>query len=313
MTLPALRSSRPDSIVVVRWLAPLLQMAALTPDIIPLDRGPAGLPAAALELRRRRPARGLLFTPSFSSALLFRLAGIPAVRGSGTDHREFMLHDVVPREQLDAGHRIAGYLLLAGVGAPAEPPAPSIDVPDSEASRWQRLMGASAVPTIGVFPGSHASSRRWAPDRFAVVVRALANEGMRVVVFGSSAEKELTRQVAGSQAFDAGGRTDLPLLAAGLAACDILVTNDSGPMHLAMAVGTPTLSLWGAGNPASTGPTGSRHRVLRRPELACVPCVKNTCPRSGAGFILPSARNECLNLITPAEVLSAVHSMLDGR
>ncbi len=133
---------------------------------------------------------------------------------------------------------------------------------------------------------------------------------MRVVVFGGPSERDLTAIVAGRSAFDAGGRTDLPLLAAGLASCDILVTNDSGPMHLAAATGTTTLSIWGPGNPASTGPRGTGHRLIRRADLPCVPCVKNACPRRGAGFILPDAELECLNLITPTEVLAEARRML---
>jgi ADP-heptose:LPS heptosyltransferase len=99
------------------------------------------------------------------------------------------------------------------------------------------------------------------------------------------------------------------MLAAGLAECDILITNDSGPLHLAAAAGTRTLSLWGAGDPAETGVRGAAHTLLRHPELPCVPCVRNECPRHGAGYVLPEAERECLQLIRAADVLSAVHAM----
>jgi ADP-heptose:LPS heptosyltransferase len=113
--------------------------------------------------------------------------------------------------------------------------------------------------------------------------------------------------VAGDVGFDAGGRTDLSLLAAGLGECDILISNDSGPLHLAAAVGTPTVSLWGAGDPQVTGVVGPQHRILRRADLPCVPCVKNECPRTGAGYLLPKAERECLQLIEVPEVLAAAN------
>jgi len=175
--------------------------------------------------------------------------------------------------------------------------------------------GAAEEVTIGLFPGSKATSRRWDTDRFAELARRVAAGGARVVVFGGAGETELTRQVAGDVAFDAGGRTPLPLLAAGLAACDLLVTNDSGPMHLAAAVGTRTISLQGASDPRRTRPLGREHLLLQHPELACVPCVRNECPRHGPGTFLresDGAQRECLRLITTDDVEAAVRAVAHG-
>lgn len=310
MALPALRAAAADVVVVVRGLAPLLRSAGLPGEIIPLDRGATGMLPATRRLRHPRHARGILLTPSFSSALLFRLARVGHLRGAGTDRREMLLDDVVPREHIDAGHRASGYMLLVTGQAPGDLPVPELPVAAEQIGRWRALAGGVDGPVVGIFPGGAASSRRWAPERFAELVRALDREGVRTVVFGGSSERELTRVAAAEIAFDAAGRTDLPLLAAGLASCDILVTNDSGPMHLASAVGTPVLALFGAGNPVRTGPLGPGHRVVRRADLPCVPCVRNTCPRSGAGFILENAERECLNLITPADVLETARGML---
>jgi ADP-heptose:LPS heptosyltransferase len=132
-----------------------------------------------------------------------------------------------------------------------------------------------------------------------------------LVIFGGPQERALGSQVAGGVALDMAGRTDLPLLAAGLEGCDLVVTNDSGPMHLAAAVGTPTISLWGAGNPEITGPGGGGHQLLRRAELPCVPCEKNTCSRRGHGYVLDQAERECLRLIEVATVADAVRKGLD--
>ncbi len=197
-------------------------------------------------------------------------------------------------------------MLLVTGEVPAVLPRPQLAVPYQLRERWRVLVGAEHGPWVGVFPGSNAPSRRWEPARFAELAQRLARRGLRVAVFGGPAERELTRTVAGSTGLDLGGRTDLPLLAAGLAECTLLVTNDSGPMHLAAAVGTPTVSLWGAGDPAITAPLGRSHEVVRRADLPCVPCIKNECPRRGRGYVLGDAHRECMRLIGVDEIDAAV-------
>lgn len=305
MSLPALHASNGADVVVLRGLAPLLEMAGLG-RVIPLDRGTRGFPAAARAIRSGQYRRGILLPPSLSSALLFAGGGVQGRRGTPTDGRAALLHERVPTAELQGLHRAAGYVKLVTGVAPAQVPEPRLTVPAKPRERWRTLVGAEAEPWVGVFPGSNAPSRRWDPARFAELVARLTARGLRVAVFGGPAERELTRIVAGKSARDLGGRTDLPLLAAGLAECSLLVTNDSGPMHLAAAVGTPTVSLWGPGDPLSTGPAGRVHRLVRHPELPCVPCVKNECPRSGRGYLLPDAKHECMSLIAVNEVEAAV-------
>ncbi|MEP6474779.1 MAG: glycosyltransferase family 9 protein [Gemmatimonadota bacterium] len=305
LALPALQRARPDAIVVRRPLLPLLEMARLPGQLIPLDRGLVPLIQIAARLRTARYARGVLLTPSLSSAVLFRLAGMPARRGTATDGRSPLLTDRVEPASLANEHRASAYLVLVGDTLPAVPPVPELS-PDAHArERWHALIG-EARGLIGIFPGSNASSRRWEPGHFGELTHRLADAGKRTVIFGGPGERHLTAAAAGSHGIDLGGKTDLAVLAAGLAECRMLVTNDSGPMHLAAAVGTPTISLWGAGNPAETGPLGAGHRVLRHAELPCVPCRANTCPRSGRGTVLPRAERECLELITVDEVMTAI-------
>ena len=81
-------------------------------------------------------------------------------------------------------------------------------------------------------------------------------------------------------------------------------------MHLAGAVGTPTLTLWGSSDPSEVHPVGSEDVVVREGPLPCMPCKRNTCPRSGRGYVLPEARNECLALITVERVVSEVERLL---
>lgn len=306
MALPALSAAGPADVLVASHLAPLLALAGLPGEILPFERGAAGLAGASGRLRERRYARGVLLAPSFSAALMLRLGRVRSRRGLDTDRRRLLLTDVVARERIRGMHRTRAYALIATGLEEDEQPVPSVTITDDLLERWWKLAGPRRSPTVGMFPGGKAASRRWEPARFAEVARQLAADGVRVIVFGGPEERPLTRGVAGSVGLDAGGRTDLPLLAAGLGECDILLTNDSGPMHLAAAVGTPTVSLWGAGDPEETAPTGTHHQLLRRGDLPCVPCRKNECPRTGAGYVLPNARRECLQLIAVREVYQAV-------
>jgi ADP-heptose:LPS heptosyltransferase len=92
--------------------------------------------------------------------------------------------------------------------------------------------------------------------------------------------------------------------------CELLVTNDTGPMHLAAALDRPILAVEGAADVRQTRPLARRVRLVGRFDLPCVPCVRNRCPRRGAGFELREARLECMHLITVEEVLAQVRAML---
>ena len=304
MALPALEASGGADVLVVRGLAPLLELVSVG-RVIPFGRGWRGFRDAAGKLRQGGYERGVLLPPSLSSALLFRAGGVRRLRGTPTDSRALLLHDRVPTATTDAVHRAAAYYLLVHGELPSTLPEPRLMVSADLRTRWRELAGDPTETWIGVFPGSNAPSRRWEPARFAEIVSRMAARGFRVAVFGGPGERDLTRAVAGTAGLDLGGRTDLLLLAAGLAACELLVTNDSGPMHLAAAVGTRTVSLWGAGDPQVTGPLGSHNRLVRHTELPCVPCVRNQCPRSGRGYVLDGAERECMRLIGVDEVEAA--------
>lgn len=315
MALPALAAAPDVALVVSRWLLPVVGLLERGAPVIPFDRGTGGMLRAAGALRRGGFRSGVLLPPSLSSAVMFRLGGVRRLRGTATDGRAPLLSDAVPAERFRHRHRTVIYHeLVTGGSTDAAILQPRLPVPATALEQWQDLGAVAgsggANGTVGVFPGSNARSRRWDTDRFAGVARGLAAEGVAVRVFGGPGETALTREVAGDWAVDLGGRTDLPMLAAALSECDILVTGDSGPMHLAAAVGTRTLVVSGPADTRETAPAGPGHVYLQRLDLPCVPCVKNECPRSGAGFILAEAERECLRLIQVQEVLTAARQML---
>lgn len=311
MALPALAADGSD-VWVRRWLAPLLEMAGLRGRVVPFDRGFEGWRAAVGALRRARYRRGTLLTPSFSAAWLFRWGGVRYLRGTIGDARTWMLSDPLPRAALDGRHRINQYKLLMG----QDPDTPAnnhpLRPPEEALEHWrERLEPGTGL--VGLFPGSNAPARRWPADRFAAVARALSEEGLRVVVMGAPQERAITAGVCAEApgAVDAGGATDLPGLAALLSLCQLVVTNDTGPMHLAGAVGTPTVTLWGPSDPAEVRPVGARDARVTGAPLACKPCFKNTCPRSGTGTLLSDAHEECMRLITVEAVLAATRGVLE--
>lgn len=301
MAFPALNAARPDAVVVPKGLASLLELAGYA--TIPYQNPVA----TAKHLRRVKFDRGILFTPSFSSALTFALARIPQRRGTNTDHRGFLLTQQVDARLLEHTHRSSIYWLLVTGEMPRDRPVPSLPLSAEWKTAFEELLPrGNARRRIGIFPGSNAPARRWGADRFAALAKRLSQDA-QVIVFGGPGERDLTRTAAGDAAIDLGGRTTLPLLAAGLASCDVVISNDSGPLHLAAAVGTPTISLWGAGDPARTGPP-SGHVLIRDRRLPCLECVKNQCPRRGPGYILPDAYMECLQLISVDDVIASVNA-----
>jgi heptosyltransferase-2 len=297
---------------LVAGLEPILDMAGLDVERLPL-RDRRDIRAGARQIRESGVRRGILLTPSASSALMFRLGGLRSRRGTAGGWRTWMLTDPVPRGPLLETHRVQEFLALVGAEADGDPPAPVLRPPDGV--NRPRVAGETRV--VALFPGANAESRRWPAGRFSALAQRLAGAGRRVLVLGGPGEQELTAVVASAGAAfgeceDLGGRTGLAELAAVLARCDALVTNDTGPMHFAAALGTPVVALEGPADVRQTRPLGPRVRLIGRFALPCVPCVRNRCPRTGPGTELAEAQNECMWLISVDEVERAIQELLGG-
>jgi heptosyltransferase-2 len=155
-------------------------------------------------------------------------------------------------------------------------------------------------------PGAaYGPAKRWAPERFAGVARALAEGGLAVVAVGSAAEAQACAEVVertGGGATSLAGRTSLEQLAALAARAAVTVCNDSGLAHLCAAAGAPTVTVFGSTSSAWTAPLGPRVRVVQRPPV-CSPCFRRTC-RIGYA---------CLADVTVRDVLAACEGLLAGR
>ena len=159
----------------------------------------------------------------------------------------------------------------------------------------------------GVSPGAaYGSAKQWLPERFAEAALEVArSQGGSVVLFGSASERELCETVArevrqaGVAAHNLAGETALGEFIELAAACRVYLTNDSGAMHIASALGVPTVAVFGATDDSTTGPTGPLARVVREP-VECSPCLLRECPID----------HRCMTRVTTSRVAEVAHELL---
>jgi heptosyltransferase II len=171
---------------------------------------------------------------------------------------------------------------------------------------WIRPDTGSRSQTIGINPGGDRANKRWPADRFAEVARVLMNRtGSRIVIFGGPGEEsiadEIMKHLNGS-AVNLAGRLPLEELPYAVSCCDLLVTNDSGPMHIAAAMKVPVVVVCGPTDSSVFGPytAPERHRLIQK-AVPCRPCSKNDC-----------SDPKCMTAISPADVIAAATELL-GR
>ncbi|MBD0290854.1 MAG: glycosyltransferase family 9 protein [Thermoleophilia bacterium] len=272
----------------------------IDPEPEPLDR--QATLALVDELGRRSFDQAIIFTSFHQSALplalLLRLAGVPTIAAICDDY---------PGSLLDARHRVHDEiheveraLSLAG--------ALGYRLPTGDHGRLAvaRPGGPAPVPSpyVVVHPGASVPARAWARENHAALVDALAADGRTVVVTGTPEEAALTAFVARPprpNVLDLGGRTPFAELADVLAGADALVAGNTGPAHLAAAVGTPVVSLFAPTVPAERWrPWGVPVVLLGDQEAACAGTRATVCPVPG---------HPCLNRVTPADVVAALRSL----
>jgi heptosyltransferase-2 len=250
----------------------------------------------------------VLFPNSFESALMVFLGRVPRRIGYAGDGRSWMLTDLVwppAREQ----HQVHYYLNLARVlSAPIQAPSISIEASADERAAARKLLTSSGVPAGSSFavlnPGAaFGSAKRWSEVRFAELADLLAAQlGFRIVVVGSEAERPIAERIRESTKCGTvvlNGMTNLETLIGILSESALMVTNDSGPMHLAAALGVPTVAIFGATNDAETGPYGDRTRVVKHP-VECSPCMLRECPID----------HRCMTGVTASIVCKAARELL---
>ena len=241
----------------------------------------------ARKLRVARYDLGLLLTHSFSSAWLFCQGGVRRKIGFRRDVRGALLTEAVPfpREKEHLVHTYQRLLIpLQGIGPMRAPRLVVTQKEQSAAHAFIKQLGTNeASEVIGIHPGAaYGSAKCWPPERFrALALRiALFKPKWKVLLFGTYAQQALLRAISfdtPKNVVSLAGQTTLRELMALLGLCKVVVTNDSGPMHIADSLGTKLVALFGSTDPEVTGPYRQRGAVIAFP-FHCSPCLKRTCP-----------------------------------
>jgi len=252
-------------------------------------KSPKELRAAAETLRAGSFDLGILFTNSFGSALPFYKARIPERWGYKRDGRGLLLTKSADPPDLQAAprHHVYYYLdLLQKLGLKTIAPDLRLRVPEEEraaARSWLSGLGLDPrQPLVLLNPGSsYGPSKRWPPARFAALGRLLqGHKSVQVAVTGSPDEAGMAADIAAGMdkpPFDLVGKTSLRRLLAVIGQAALLVTNDTGPMHMANALRIPVVAVFGPTEPLVTAPFHPPSTVLKK-DVPCWPCLYRKCP-----------------------------------
>ena len=244
------------------------------------------------------------------AALLAYLAGIPLRLAHCRENPYQLLTDWVPESEPErqVRHEVRRQLdLVAKVGATTADERLSLRVPPRATTTVRRLLADQGIvpgaPYVVVHPGASAPSRRYRPDGFAETVRRLTSEdGARIVFSGDSAERELVARIqkqAGLRLPSLAGKLRLEELGALVAGASLLISNNTAPVHMAAATGTPVVDIYALTNPQH-GPWMVPSRTLSH-DVPCKNCYKSVCPMG---------HHNCLRLVQPAQIVEAARELM---
>jgi lipopolysaccharide heptosyltransferase II len=313
--IAALRKALPHAhltLATSQWARPAIEG---NPDVdaivaVPPVVRPFHLPGLAVRLRRGHYDVAVVLDRSPVATLLPWLAGIPVRAGLDAQGRGFSLTHPVSTDPLR--HEAALYLdavraIIPGAGNPGLrflPGAGDHDWAEEQLpeGRWVAVHAGG-----GVNPGSELTGKRWPLERFQSIVGRLIRAGNRVVLVGSPDDEAAASQIsagAGQGVLDLTGKTSFSQLGAVLSRCVLFIGNDTGPMHLAVAVGVPVVAVFGPSSPVAYGPWSGRSRVIYHAER-CEGCRFR-------GGLVASCRNgyACTAAATEEEVWAAVRDLL---
>ncbi|MBW2039440.1 MAG: lipopolysaccharide heptosyltransferase II [Deltaproteobacteria bacterium] len=322
ISFPAIRCLRtifPQAHIYVLARSHLAELWRANPDVdevIPYDM-PKGVRRIFAELKIARLLMGrridlaVVLPSSFSSAWMVFLGGIPYRIGYVGEARDWLLTERVRRNpELLSKHRMYYYLnLIKNLGHFISPPLPSLSL-NGKIEKWANDFlsqnGLREKLLIGFNAGAtYGEAKCWPLERFVELGgRLIKDYGASILIFGSPNPKEMMLNTAIAQGIGEGclnlaGETSLLQLASLLRHCRLLVTNDTGTMHVGAAVGTRVVAIFGPTDPRTTSPLGDGHIVVRR-DVPCSPCLKRVCPED----------HQCMELIKVDDVYKVVEAKL---
>lgn len=327
MTVPALRELRclfPQAHITLATnsrASELFSDADFIDDLLLYDhkiRGAQYILRQAREWRAKRFDMAVIFPNSFAAAFLPFAARVPLRIGYQTDGRRLLLtHSFAAPAWRDARHESYYYLniiaeleraMFGGERLGAREPVFNLQVTKEKQEAARGILhqhGArSDRPLVALCPGStNSRAKRWSEERYAELAdRLIEDGGVEIVLVGAKEELDVSQSVASQmrhQPILLTGRTNLAESIGVLSLVDLLVTNDTGPAHIAAALNRPVLAIFGPTNPLTTYPFSPSAEIIRHPP-ACAPCMLRDCPID----------HRCMTAVTPEEVYERACAML---
>ena len=315
MTTPAMAAIRytfPDteiSVLAKPAIAELFQSHPACDRIIIFDKsnghkGIKGLWRLTRELKQLQFDIAILMQNAFQAAAITFLAGIPIRAGYRTDGRRWLLNYGVPvgskERQL---HHVDYYFnMVKALGIMGPSKHLTLECTKQEFAWSQDIFGQQKYAVIA--PGAtYGSAKKWKPERFAAVADSLGSQfDLKIVFIGDQGDQATGNQVTAqmqSQPINLIGKTSVRQMLAIISNSRLMVTNDSGPMHVAAAFNTPLIAIFGPTDRQTTSPQSKNARMVYQP-LDCVPCLRRHCPTDHA----------CMEAVTVDEVLTAANKLM---
>jgi heptosyltransferase-2 len=304
MALPAVRNLKtivgddPLTIAAPEKLAALWRRCPFVDQVIALEK-PRNLQATVRQLRAGKFGSAVLLPNSLRSAAEAWLAGIPQRLGYAGGGRGLLLTRTIPapaRNPVRLHQRFYYLDLVAALGGPSAASLPKLRKEPATVTGWRSHI-------LAICPGAeYGPAKRWPVENFVAVARHfIATRKATIVLLGAAADapvaEEFARQLP--EAENRVGKTSLDEFMAALASARLVLCNDSGAMHVASALGVPTLAIFGSTEPLLTGPMGARSRAMRH-HVPCSPCFLRECPIDFA----------CMKSVTPEAVIAAAEELL---
>lgn len=301
------RSEGGVAVAAPRNVAPLLEAMGVFKEVIPLQRS---MMKRIATLRERDFRRAIIFPNSFRSAAITFAAGIDERWGYTTDWRRLFLNRPVQRNRV-RGHQLDDYTaLLAALNAPrVVDDIPTIKLPAGVREHGRKRLLEIGLhldrPLFGIHAGGlYGQAKHWGDDRYVEVIKGLRLEGFDIVLLTSPGERAQAERIATicNGVPMVGHDGDVLELAAAMSHCAAVITNDSGPLHVAAALAVPSVSIFGPTDPDRTVIPGAS-RVIRQ-RLACQPCYQRACPLG---------HHRCMTDVSVDEVLEAATGLFSAN
>jgi len=324
MTIPALRALRrilPDASITLAvrpGAKGIFSEVDFIDDVLVYDRRNAfSVFGQIREWKKREFDLAVLFQNAFEAALIPFLAGVPVRLGYATESRQAMLTHPLPLpDWRSTKHEVFYYLylitaleqMLFRTSTVCEgDPDISLSISESRKSQASELLRSHGVSeeksVVAICPGSiNSRAKRWPAEAYAALADRLIEDRRNVVLIGSKDEIDVTNEVAQRMRHRPvvlTGKTTLDQITAVLGLVDLVVTNDTGPAHIAAALGCPTIVIFGPTNPLTTRPFSPKAEIIRHPP-DCAPCMLRDCPID----------HRCMTAITVDEVFEHSHALL---